>query len=211
MGSSSTSTLGCAVSTEPIATRCCWPPERLRSARGAQIGDAEQVEGLLDALAHHVGRKAQLLHRVRELLLDGVGDEAGERVLPHVPDGLGHVAGLVLSRVAPVDRARGPTRCPPVKWGTSPLIVPSSVDLPDPVGPMTRQSSPSSIVRSTSRSTARSLPACVNERDVEPDHDPTSTGARRRATSGAPATRSPAGSRAKRVAAAARSTRATRP
>ncbi len=47
----------------------------------AQLGDAEQVEGLLDPLAHRGRRHGQLLHRVRELVLDRVGDEAGQRVL----------------------------------------------------------------------------------------------------------------------------------
>ena len=53
---------------------------------GAQLGDAEQVEGLLDPAAHRRGRQAQLLHPVGELLLHRVSDEAGGRVLPDVPD-----------------------------------------------------------------------------------------------------------------------------
>ena len=98
---------------------------------GAQLGEAEQVERLLDPLAHHVGREAELLHPVRELLLDGVGDEAGEWVLADDADDVGEVAGRVrrVSRPSTVD---APARCPPVKCGTSPLIAPSSVDLPDP-------------------------------------------------------------------------------
>ena len=35
VGSSSTSTRGCMVSTEPIATRCCSPPDRVRRAGAA--------------------------------------------------------------------------------------------------------------------------------------------------------------------------------
>jgi hypothetical protein len=46
-----------------------------------KIGDPEQVESLLDALAHDIRCQSQLLHRVRQLVLDGVGDEAGKRVL----------------------------------------------------------------------------------------------------------------------------------
>ena len=53
VGSSSTRTRGWAVSTEPMATRCCWPPDSVRSGAVAQLGDAEQVERLLDPLAHH--------------------------------------------------------------------------------------------------------------------------------------------------------------
>ena len=70
----------------------------------AQVGDAEQVERLLDPLAHHVGRKAELLHRVGELFLDGVGDEAGERILADEADDVGQVAWLVRAGVAAVDR-----------------------------------------------------------------------------------------------------------
>ncbi|SKF62643.1 Protein of uncharacterised function (DUF1602) [Mycobacteroides abscessus subsp. abscessus] len=33
VGSSSTTTRGWAASTEAIATRCCWPPDRLWSGR----------------------------------------------------------------------------------------------------------------------------------------------------------------------------------
>ena len=92
VGSSSTSTRGCMVSTEPIATRCCSPARERAQVPGAQVGDAEQVEGLLDPAAHGVGRQAELLHAVGELLLDGVGDEAGGRVLADVPDEVGALA-----------------------------------------------------------------------------------------------------------------------
>ena len=51
-----------------------------------QVGDAEQVEGLLDAAPHRLRRQPELLHAVGELLLDRVGDEAGQRVLADVPD-----------------------------------------------------------------------------------------------------------------------------
>ena len=77
------------------------------------------------------GGTAELLHPVRELLLDRVGDEPGERVLPDDADDVGQLA----RRVRPACRARRPSRgrrsVPPVKCGTSPLIAPSSVDLPD--------------------------------------------------------------------------------
>ena len=53
---------------------------------GAQVGDAEQVEGLLDPAAHGRRGQAELLHAVGQLLLDGVGDEAEGRVLTDVPD-----------------------------------------------------------------------------------------------------------------------------
>ncbi len=52
----------------------------------AQVGDAQQVEGLLDAATHRGRLEPELLHPVGQLLLDGVGDEAGGRVLPDVAD-----------------------------------------------------------------------------------------------------------------------------
>ena len=76
--------------------------ERPQRAR-AQLRDPEQVEGLLDAFAHHLGRQAELLHRVGELFLDRVGDEPREWVLSDIADGLGHVAWLVLARVEAAD------------------------------------------------------------------------------------------------------------
>ena len=68
----------------------------------AQLGDAEQVERLLDPPAHRRRGQAELLHAVGELLLDGVGDEAGERVLPHDADEVGQVTRAVVAGVAPV-------------------------------------------------------------------------------------------------------------
>ena len=103
VGSSSTRIRGCAVSTEPIATRCCWPPERVRSGAAAQLGDAEQVERLLHPLAHHGLGDRELLHRVGQLLLDRVGHEAGQRVLPDHADDVGEVAGRMGAGVAAVD------------------------------------------------------------------------------------------------------------
>ena len=57
-----------------------------------ELGDAEEVERLLDPLAHDLGRDGQLLHAVGELLFDGVGHEAGQRILPDHPDHVGQLA-----------------------------------------------------------------------------------------------------------------------
>ena len=69
----------------------------------AERGEPEEVERLLDALAHHVGRQRELLHPVRELFLDGVGDESGERVLADDADDVGELARRMRARVATVD------------------------------------------------------------------------------------------------------------
>ncbi len=120
VGSSSTSTRGCAVSTEPIATRCCCPPESVAQRSVAQLGDAEEIQCLLDAVAHDVGGQAELLHRVGQLLLDGVGGESRERVLGDEAHDVGQLARRVVARVAARDRH--PAReVPPVKCGTRPL------------------------------------------------------------------------------------------
>ena len=99
VGSSRTRTLGCGVRTEPIATRCCWPPESVAIGTVAQVGEAEQVQGLLDAAAHHVGGEAQRLHSVREFVLDRVRHEVRQRVLAHRADHVREFARLVGSGV----------------------------------------------------------------------------------------------------------------
>src|SRR5665647_2608175 len=80
----------------------------LASREGAQgpladIGEAEQVERLLDPAAHDVTTDAERLHAVGELLLDGVGDEGGRRVLADDADDVSEVARAVRAGVTPVD------------------------------------------------------------------------------------------------------------
>ena len=100
------------MSTEPIATRCCSPADSDEQRPVAQLRKAEQVKGFLDPPPHHVGRDAERLHAVRELVLDGVGDESGERILPDVPDDVGELAGREVAGVAAGDGdpAREPCR-----------------------------------------------------------------------------------------------------
>ncbi len=61
----------------------------------AQVGEAEEVQGLLDTAPHDVRGQTQRLHAVREFVLDGVGDEVGERVLADGADHVGQLARLV--------------------------------------------------------------------------------------------------------------------
>ena len=70
----------------------------------AQVGDAEQVERLLDPAAHRLRSGAELLHAVGELLLDRVGDEPGERVLADVPDEVRPLARRLVDDAAPVEQ-----------------------------------------------------------------------------------------------------------
>ena len=112
VGSSSTSTRGCAVSAAPIAARCSFAAGELTERACAQRREPEQVERFLDALAHHRRLDRELLHDVRELFLDGVGGAAGERILLHDADDVGELARRELAGVAPVDEhaARGARR-----------------------------------------------------------------------------------------------------
>ena len=79
------------------------PARQRAQGAAAQVGDAEEVERLLDPLAHHRLRHRELLHGVGQLLLHGVGDEAGQRVLAHHAHHVGQVAGRVVAGVAAVD------------------------------------------------------------------------------------------------------------
>ena len=83
------------MSTAPIATRWRWPPDSEQQRPVPQVGEAEQVERLLDAAAHDVRRQADRLHAVGELVLDHVGDEAGQRVLRDDADDVGELARRV--------------------------------------------------------------------------------------------------------------------
>ncbi len=68
-----------------------------------QRRDAEQVQHLLDPLAHRRGSHAELLHAEGELVLYPVGDELRLRVLEHEPDRPAQGAGPVAARVEPAD------------------------------------------------------------------------------------------------------------
>ena len=103
VGSSRTRTLGEAVSTAPMATRCCWPPERVVSGRCAELVQAEEVQGVLHPPPHGRRGDAQVLHGVGELVLDGVGDEAGRRVLADHADHVGQLPRREVAGGAAVD------------------------------------------------------------------------------------------------------------
>ena len=67
-------------------------PRQCRKGPVAQLRDAEEVEGLLDASAHYVGGNPEVLHGVGKFVLDDVGDERGGRVLADIADRVGQVA-----------------------------------------------------------------------------------------------------------------------
>ena len=69
----------------------------------AEVGQPEQIERLLDAFAHDRGRDRELLHRVRELVLERVGDAARERILADDADHIGELARRVCTGVVARD------------------------------------------------------------------------------------------------------------
>ena len=69
-----------------------------------QRGDAQQVEGLLDPATHRLRIEAELLHPVRQLVLDDVADESGQRVLPDVADLVGQLARRPAADACPLDQ-----------------------------------------------------------------------------------------------------------
>ena len=143
------------VSTDPMATRCCWPPERVRRS-GTQVGDPQQVQRLLDPAAHRLGAARAAPCR-GQLLLDRVADEAGGRVPTHVAD---HVRPLARRGA---DDARAVEQHVPVEETAAeprhqPGHDPEQGRLADAGGAETRTSSPSSTVRST-RSRTGSAPS----------------------------------------------------
>ena len=82
-------------------------PARQRAQRpAAQPGDAHQVEHLLDPTPHCGRRDGELLHAIRQLILDDVGNEPGQRVLAHDTDGVGELARRMTTRVPAVDPHR---------------------------------------------------------------------------------------------------------
>ena len=76
------------------------PAGEVAQRPAAEIGDPQQVEGLLDAGAHRRGWHGELLHGVRELLLDDVGHEAVDGILPDEADEIRELARPVLPRIA---------------------------------------------------------------------------------------------------------------
>ena len=70
---------------------------------GAQVGDAEEVQRLLDPASHRAGGETELLHPVGQLLLHRVGDEARGGVLADVADRVRALAGRGAHHAPPVE------------------------------------------------------------------------------------------------------------
>ena len=79
------------------------PGRQLMQRAVPQLGEAEEVERLFHALAHHRRRDRELLHAVGELLLERVGDTSGEWILGDDAHDVGQLARRMRTRVATVD------------------------------------------------------------------------------------------------------------
>jgi hypothetical protein len=152
VGSSSTSTRGWGVSTEPIATLCCWPPEiacngRYRSSASPSRSSVSSTRLRITS----TGTASCSMPYASSSSTTSVTNPANGSC-PTTPTMSANSRGgwVAVSRPSTTTR---PSNTPPVKCGTRPLIAPSSVDLPAPVRPTTRHSSPSSIRRFTLRNT----------------------------------------------------------
>ena len=53
--------------------------------------ETEEIEDVLHPTPHHVGSDTEVLHRVGELVLDEVGDEACRRILTDEADDIGQL------------------------------------------------------------------------------------------------------------------------
>ena len=69
-----------------------------------QVLEAEQIDGVLHASAHGIGGHAEVLHGVGQLVLDRLGHERGQRVLPDEADDVGQIARSIVLRRPPVHR-----------------------------------------------------------------------------------------------------------
>ena len=156
--SSKSITCGSIASARAIATRCCWPPERrsgyssILSASPTRSSSASRLLACLLRLRPStlLLREADVLERrlVREqveLLEDHADPPADEVDAPRRRPGASPVISLPSRKMRPSS------------GGSSRLMQRSSVDLPEPLGPITQTTSPRSTSRLTPRRTS-SLP-----------------------------------------------------
>ena len=130
-----------------------------------QVVDAERERDLLDAARDRRGAVAAALQRERELGAHRAHHELRLGILEERAGERAEARGPVLARVEPGERRRDRRSCPPWKCGTSPQAARSSVDLPCPESPASRQNSPGSSAKLTSCS-AGALDAWVGVGDA---------------------------------------------
>ena len=162
VGSSRTSTPGCGVRTEPIATRCCWPPESVEMARSRRSArpSRSRVSSTRRRITSAARPSDSIPYASSSSTVSVTKCDNGS--WPTVPTTSASSRGLCVrvSRPATVTR---PRRVPPVKCGTSPFTAPSSVDLPTPEGPTSSINSPSGTESSMPSTVGPAAPSYVTE------------------------------------------------
>ena len=160
VGSSSTRTRGWLVMTAPRATRCCSPPDR--SARGRLRSPPRPSRSTTSSTRVRItegDRPSCSMPYASSSSTESVTNPASGSC-PTTPTTSARSRGRWWRVSRPSMRTR-PVSRPPVKWGVWPHAARSSVDLPAPVGPITRHSSPSSTCALTLRSAGSLRPAYV--------------------------------------------------
>ncbi len=149
VGSSSTSTRGPAVSTEPMATRCCWPPERAPSGRlrSSCRPSRSRTSSTRRRITSGATPRFSITWASSSSTTSVTNPAAGS--CPTRPTTSASSRGGTSSVLRPSTHTR-PWSVPPEKRGTRPLTARNRVDLPEPVVPTTRHSSPSGTTKSTS-------------------------------------------------------------
>ena len=161
VGSSSTSTRGDAVSTEPIATRCASPDDSVPSVRrrSGAMPSRSRTSSTRRRMTSGAMPRFSIAYASSSSTVSVTKLAAG--FWPTTPTrSASSRGGDDRSRCR--RRSRCPSNVPPVKWGTRPFTARSSVDLPAPVSPTTRKNSPSSTVKSTSTSAGAVASGYVN-------------------------------------------------
>ena len=149
VGSSRTSTCGCAVSAAPIATRCRCPPDSVVSARCRRSArpSRSRVSSTRIRITAGATPRDSIEYASSSSTVSVTKEASGSWAT--MPTTSARSRGRQ-SRVLRPATVTSPVSRPPEKCGTRPLTARSRVDLPDPVRPISSTSSPSSTARSTS-------------------------------------------------------------
>ena len=152
VGSSRTRTLGCITSALPIATRCCSPPLSVDIERPRKWARESRSRISSTRLRMTSGAKLRASMPKTSSSSTVSVTKPCTGFCPTIPMRWARPPGFVREVEIPSTEI-SPANIPPVWCGTNPLINRSREDFPEPVAPMTRTISPSSIVKERSSKT----------------------------------------------------------